>query len=314
MLLPNLIIAGVNKAATTSLYAYLATHPDICASPVKELQYFLPLRYGQTLGSIEDYTQHFENCTAKRYRLEATGGYFYGGYPVAQAIQNTLDKPKVILVFREPISRLFSYYKFKKSTLELSETISFEQYIAQCQATSSEEIKKRKNNVYWGIEGGFYANYIDAWLDTFSQDNLKILFFENLKKDTPYTLIEVCQWLNLPYTDFIDSLVLSTENKTVHYKNRFMQKAALTINWYGEKFWRTHPKIKRTLRNAYYKINGLSHTEQIAPETKVQLEILFQPYNQKLAHILRERKDLTLPDWLERSLRDTNQERLKLKQ
>lgn len=308
MSLPNLIIAGVNKAATTSLYAYLATHPEICASPVKEVQYFLPLRYGQTIGGIENYAQHFEDCAAEKYRLEATGGYFYGGYPVAQAIANTLENPKVILVFREPISRLFSYYKFKKSTLELPEKFSFEEYIVRCQAIPTEERKKRENNVFWGIEGGFYANYIDAWLETFPQENLKILFFEELKQDTPDTLIELCHWLNLPHTDFINSLVFSTENKTVHYKNRFIQKAALTINWYGEKFWRTHPKIKRTLRSAYYKMNGQAHTEEIAPQTRAKLETLFQPYNQRLAQTLREKKGVTLPNWLKESLTDTKPE------
>ncbi len=35
-ILPNLIIAGVGKAATTSLFAYLSAHPDICPARVKE--------------------------------------------------------------------------------------------------------------------------------------------------------------------------------------------------------------------------------------------------------------------------------------
>ncbi|WP_420630011.1 sulfotransferase domain-containing protein [Candidatus Leptofilum sp.] len=306
MPLPNLIIAGVNKAATTSLYAYLATHADICASPIKEVQYFLPLRYGKKLSDIEAYSQHFSECSEQKYRLEATGGYFYGGYPVAEAIQATLADPKIILVFREPINRLFSFYKFKKSTLELPDSITFEEYIDQCQALPQEERKRRENNVYWGIEGGFYANYVEAWLNTFHDDNLKILFFEDIKKDTLGTLIELCHWLHLPHENFTNSLVFSTENKTVHYKNRFMQKAALTINWYGEKFWRTHPKIKRALRSTYYKFNGQAHTEQIAPDTRARLEALFHPHNQKLAHILRKKKDLTLPNWLEQTLSPQN--------
>ena len=35
--LPNLIIAGAHKAATTSLYTYLAAHPDIYGSGKKEI-------------------------------------------------------------------------------------------------------------------------------------------------------------------------------------------------------------------------------------------------------------------------------------
>jgi Sulfotransferase domain len=300
-MLPNLVIAGVNKAATTSLYAYLATHPDICASPIKEVQYFLPLRYGKNLGNINEYAQQFKHCANQKYRLEATGGYFYGGLPVAQAIQAQLDTPKVILLFREPISRLFSYFKFKKSTLELPENITFEAYIEQCLALPPAERVKRENNVYWGVEGGFYANYMEAWLETFNEDALKIIFFEDLKKDMRGVLVTLCQWLDLPYAQFVNSLVFSTENKSVHYKNRFVQKTALTINWYGEQFWRTHPQLKRTLRRIYYAINGQPHTEKIKPETKAMLDSLFQPYNQRLAQILKSQRGLSLPDWLENS-------------
>src|SRR4051794_41003093 len=64
--LPNLIIAGVSKGGTTSLFRYLAQHPDICPSPIKELRYFEPLRYGEPLTPIESCARHFEHCTGQR--------------------------------------------------------------------------------------------------------------------------------------------------------------------------------------------------------------------------------------------------------
>ena len=47
----DVIIAGVNKAGTTSLFVSLSTHPDIAPSSVKETRFFLPARYGSTLPS-----------------------------------------------------------------------------------------------------------------------------------------------------------------------------------------------------------------------------------------------------------------------
>ena len=38
--LANLIIAGVTRAGTTSLFEALAWHPDICGSAAKETHYF----------------------------------------------------------------------------------------------------------------------------------------------------------------------------------------------------------------------------------------------------------------------------------
>ena len=49
--LPNLIIACVTKAGTTSLFTYMVSHPHICCSSIKEVSYFLPLRWGSQLLS-----------------------------------------------------------------------------------------------------------------------------------------------------------------------------------------------------------------------------------------------------------------------
>ena len=56
--LPNLLIVGVAKAATTSLFQYLAQHPDIFPAELKELRYFTPLRYAEPLPPIGSYLSH----------------------------------------------------------------------------------------------------------------------------------------------------------------------------------------------------------------------------------------------------------------
>ncbi len=40
MRLPNFLIIGAPKAATTSLYFYLKEHPDVYMSPIKEPRFF----------------------------------------------------------------------------------------------------------------------------------------------------------------------------------------------------------------------------------------------------------------------------------
>ena len=40
-----LIIGGTSKAGTTSVFNYLASHPQICASEEKETRFFLDLDY-----------------------------------------------------------------------------------------------------------------------------------------------------------------------------------------------------------------------------------------------------------------------------
>ena len=40
-----LIIGGASKAGTTSMFSYLAEHPQICASHAKETRFFLDSDY-----------------------------------------------------------------------------------------------------------------------------------------------------------------------------------------------------------------------------------------------------------------------------
>ena len=78
----DLVIAGVPKAATGSLFAYLAQHHDVCASDLKETGYFNhynPQRHSGPVPPIEEYARHFAHSAGERYALEATPTYSYGG-------------------------------------------------------------------------------------------------------------------------------------------------------------------------------------------------------------------------------------------
>ncbi|MDJ0533075.1 MAG: sulfotransferase domain-containing protein [Xenococcaceae cyanobacterium MO_207.B15] len=304
MRLPNLVIAGVVKAGTTSVYSYLSLHPDICCSTVKETCYFSYYRYGQwdsryenSDDPFEQYRQYFCQCEQQKYVLEATPGYFEGGMQTAQAIKNTLgDNVKIMIVLREPISRLISFFKYKKSMLELDQQLTLAEYLQQCQSLSPEVRVKKENDTYWGIEGGFYANYLEDWFNVFG-DSIYIAFFDELKNNPKLFLSKICTWLELDSAVF-ESQELTVENKSLDYKNKYLQQLALFINFKAEKFWRANSGIKRVLRSIYYNLNSKPHQEEVSQQTLNHLQSLYLPYNQKLAAQLLVRNYTNLPQWL----------------
>jgi hypothetical protein len=298
--LPNLIIAGVNKAATTSLFMYLSAHPNVCMSSKKETGYFLHLRYGLEMPPIEHYHRYFDHCTDQKYILEATGGYFYGGADVASAIQEVLNEPRIVIILRDPVLRLFSFYRFQKSMLYLDSELSFREYVATCENMPLSERSKKHNNQYWGIDGGFYSDYLEEWFNVFQEDEIRILFFEHLKSSPRSVLADLCEWLKIEHERYLASLHFSVENRTMAYRNEALQRMALTLNWEGEAFWRSHPWMKRVLRRIYYTINGRPHSETISDEMKAHLDSLFRPYNERLADQLLSHGYTGLPDWLSR--------------
>ena len=131
--LPNLVIAGVPKAGTTSLFSYLAQHPEVCGSDVKEPRYFNPLRLGGELGPIEEYTAHFAHCAGQRYAMEASPGYFYGGRTLARGLLEALPDPRVVLILRAPGERCWSWFRFVKTRLHIPKDMSFDVYLDRCE-------------------------------------------------------------------------------------------------------------------------------------------------------------------------------------
>ena len=130
----DLVIVGVPKAATGSLFAYLAQHPDVCGSDIKELGYFNHYNPARTqhIGPpppIEEYAQHWSHWSGERYALEATPTYSYGGRPVIDAMRTVLGRPKVIMILRDPAERLWSAYTFQHSVGNNAEIGSFEEYL-----------------------------------------------------------------------------------------------------------------------------------------------------------------------------------------
>ena len=113
-----LIIGGATKAGTTSLYFYLADHPEICASNLKETRFFLdaeyplPAKYRLEDG-LDKYEKYFNHCQKQSLRLEATPDYLYSP-DTPQKIKHSLPNVKMFFILREPIDRLTSWYRFAK--------------------------------------------------------------------------------------------------------------------------------------------------------------------------------------------------------
>lgn len=295
--LPNFIIAGVNKAGTTSVFQYLNAHPQVCGSRDKETGYFLPPRYGMKLEPLEIYFEQFRDCRDEKIIMEATPGYFYGGLQLASAMNSVAQKNcKVFIMLREPVSRLVSFYRAKKKSLELDPDIDFKKYIHLCTTMTDEKIKLRENNHFTGIVCGLYADHIEDWFMVF-EERLKISFYDDLKSDPKKFTKDLCEWLELDASIY-DHYNFEIENVTFAYKKRWMQKIAMGINKNTARFWRKNPKFKKWIRKKYFKVNRSEKEDVIDPEILQQLSQKYKPYNEKLRMILLKKGIKNLPAWL----------------
>lgn len=279
--LPNLVIAGVSKAGTTSLFNYLGQHPDVGASDVKELRYFTPLRYGEPLEPLEAYTRHFRCCLDDRYALEATPGYFYGGAAVAQALAQTCPDVRVIVSLRSPPQRCWSWYRFVKSRLRIPREMGFEEYLDRCEELHRAGLDGTvASQPFWGLGGGCYSRWLDAWSRQFG-DRLRIVFFEDLAADPAQVVGSLFRWLALDPGP-LETLQFPVDNKTEPYRNKALQDVAVRLNRPSERFFRRHAAAKRLLRSTYWAINRAPEERGLPAGCRTRLDAFYRPYDERL--------------------------------
>jgi hypothetical protein len=295
--LPNLVIIGVAKAGTTSLFRYLAQHPDVCPADLKELRYFSAIRYGEPLPPLESYRKHFAHSTDERYRMEATPGYYAGGREVAGTMDALLPDARVVVSFRDPVQRCWSWFRFVRSTARIPKDMSFPQYVDRCERLHDEGVDgTRANQPFWGLGGGCYDTWLEVWQEIFGE-RLRVEFFEDVARDPRAAVEGLCDWLAID-TGVCAGFRYGVENKTVQYKNKRLQQAALAVNRRSERFFAEHPDLKRVLRGAYYRVNSDLSDDRMDAATRVRLTEFYAPHNERLAALLAAAGIVDIPDWL----------------
>ena len=296
MHLPNLIIIGVFKAATTSLFTYLARHPEVCGSTKKEIHYFTPLVYntGEALPELADYASYF-SCpnTQEKYRLEASPAYFYGGEKVITEMAQVLPQDhKVIVILRDPTDRLVSYYKHIRSQFLIDD--DFSTFLNKCMEQYQTSDQFRVGHYHNAIREGLYLEYLPIWRKHYGT-NLQVVFFDDIIRQPKAVVAALCHWLNIDASYFSDEH-FAVENKTITPRFQLLHKAALSIYQRAEPVLRKNSRFKTFIRDIYRSTNSSNSSMPLDAEAVSQVRNFYQPYNEKLSDFL----DRPSVSWLER--------------
>jgi len=290
------IIAGVNKAGTTSLFVSLSTHPDVAPSSVKETRFFLPARYGETLPPASEWDAYFADAGDRPVHLEATPSYFYGGAAIAEAMRTRLVDPHALVVLREPVSRAISFFTYQKIRLRFPADYPITDYLAAADRLMPSDFDDPENEKFMAVRGGCYADFLPGWFDVLGTDRVRIIDFGRLVGDPVASLHETATWLDLDPARF-PADALSSENRTTGFKNEGFQRVALAGNDKLERVLRRHPELKRKLRAFYYRLNGRPTEERIPDAVRAELASRYEEPNARLAQQL-EAAGMPLPTWL----------------
>lgn len=165
---------GPGKSGSTWLYLALKSHPWICASNVKETNYFND-NYDR---GIKWYHNLFDDCDG-RIAGEISNTYIFSP-EVAERIYEYNPDMKIISILRDPVERAVSHYFFLIRNGE-----KFDGF---------HDAVNRYPDL---LDRGLYYKHLRPFLDRFERENIFIRIFDELKDDSEKFASDVFDFLGV---------------------------------------------------------------------------------------------------------------------
>lgn len=220
---PSAICIGAQKGGTSALSDYLACHPGVAPSKVKEIDFFnCPSRFAR---GLDFYHSHFPRQTPLsrgRLTFDITPGYLFGGLKTAERIHRYNPAMKLIVLLRDPVARAYSAWNmYRKYCRE--NALWFSKWVDRCdQSRSEHHFEPRPSSFGNDFERdilhemalldrgqmvempilplGEYCKLLKPFLDLFSRDQILVFSTEQMQRDTAGHLRRVESFVGLtPY-------------------------------------------------------------------------------------------------------------------
>ena len=192
-MLPNFLIIGAEKAATTWLARCLSEHPSAYLPPEKEI-FFFSSRFER---GLDWYASHFRDWACQPAVGEATPVYL--SHPEAAArIHATLGEIALVVSLRHPVDRAYSAYWHNLRHGRISPDSDF----ASSFATDACEIRRR----------GEYGTHLSRYMPLFPRDRILALVYDEIRDDPGRELRRCLRFLELDET-FIPSVLHARLNE-----------------------------------------------------------------------------------------------------
>ena len=275
---PNFLGIGAPKCGTTWLSEVLRKHPEIFVAHGKELVYFVSEK--QFRKGERWYLDHFSKVTTESAIGEFSVSYLGGGAATAERIQEFSPEMKLIAVFRDPVHRAWSHYRWL-------------QQLGKCNLSFVEALKNDRHIV----NDSMYFKNLSCYFDRFSRDNILIIRYEDIKNEPMTVQQSVYGFLGVD-SSFDSGITKKVIGKTIKPRSRFLENARIKMHT----FFRTRglsvfiTLFKRLgLSNLYRQLNNdYSGARKISKKEYDEASTYFREDVDRLMNVT----NLDINDWL----------------
>jgi len=218
--LPDFLVIGGKRSASTSLYHTLLTHPQVLPMHPSSERFgvfehrkgmrFFDNRYA---NGEAWYRSHFPSERARRRRERAVGGPVVSGeatpryltHPHAPARAAAMvPDARLVLLVRDPVERAFSHYR--SMVRDGMETLSFEEAVeAEPERLDGEEARLAADPTYRSkavekysyLGSSEYVVGVKRWLEHYDREQLLVRRAEDFFTDPSSVLADVAVHLGI---------------------------------------------------------------------------------------------------------------------
>lgn len=291
---PDFLIVGAAKSGTSSLHSYLSKHPDIYMPVKRKELYFWHVATntnrsiidhageGNIPTRLDEYLGYFEDAQEGQITGEACPSYLYFHDHVLQNLQlhhTTWKDVKIIIILREPVSRIISQYRFVcKKRLDPG-------FLSFSDSLKAEADRVKQNELLPDLfytDVSKYSEQVEFYLKNFN--NVQVCLYDDLKENPRKLLENLCNFLgvsSLRLPDFDFEVVNSSTGAKKLKHPLAVQKARkagrLLLGWLPARF-------KVSLRE---KFEGALSEPVIIPDDEIlRLREIFQEEIKRLETVI----------------------------
>ena len=223
---PNFFIVGAPKSGTTAMADYLDDHEDVFVCKPKEPCYFSTDFPDQQLVSTpEDYAALFQEAGPHHKAVgEGSVWYLYSRMALENIYQYNPDA-RIIVMLRNPVEQVYSMHQelfHRRYETESDFTSAWKMQKARKKGEGIPKYCKEAEFLQYSAIAE-YAAQIARLKQVFPEDQVKIILFDDFKRDTRQVYQDVLGFLGLPddgRTDFAPSL--ESRRHKLHWLGTFL--------------------------------------------------------------------------------------------
>ncbi len=291
----HLIIGGATKAGSTSLFAYLSEHPEVCAAYKKETRFFLEADYPAVArhrleDGLEAYAAYFPECDCRSIYFDSSPQYLYSN-AAAERIYSVFPQARLVFILREPIDRLLSFYQFAKQRAFIPQDMDLRAYIDR--QLELLEANPPPPDYLRTLPHGRYSQYLPHFQKLFPQEQLLVLQFEELKRRPVETMKAICRFAGIDGA-FFEHYAFQVHNATRAARSSKLQKSYAYVRRNFSRALDRQPQLWRAAESVHLRLypkflswNGRQVQPLTVPDDIARrLEEYYQGEEAELARLL----------------------------